>query len=189
MPIGNVAVDDPVQASTMNALIDNVNGSPNRVVFLNSGVWNVPAGVQRFKVWICGGGGSAGDDWFVGEQDGPGAPGGDSPLISAIFVSPGQGTAYPITIGAGGVSNVSGGVGGTTSFGATFSSSGGLKPSYQSVTKGGPGTASFPVGAPSFFHTNEMFCQGYYNNVIQGYGRGGNTNSQSGRQGICVIEW
>lgn len=200
--IDNVAVDEPILASTMNALINGANGSPGRAVYLADGVFSVPAGVQRFKVTLCGGGGGGGaagsggggEDLFVTQ----GGPGGDAPMISAIFTGYDEGASIPVIVGAGGDGPLHE-AGETTSF-ATLSSTGGLPgatgPSSPGGvgTKGNPGTGNFPVGAPSFFHTNELFGVGYTNKVLVGYGRGGvggndGVAALDGRPGIVVIEW
>lgn len=196
MTIDAVAVGDPVSASKTNQLIDNVNGSPNRVVFVVNGSWSVPSGCHRFKVTLCGGGGAGGSaTTFGGGEDStiiPGQPGGDGPMISAIIAGQEIGSTFAIVVGAGGTS----GSGGTSSFGTLMSSTGGAAGgSGAYADKGSPGTATFPLGAPSIFHTNELFGHGYEVNELRGYGRGGRGGDSGfgsgydGRPGIVVIEW
>lgn len=200
--INNVAVDDPITAETMNALIDSVNGSPNRVVLLADTVWAVPAGVQRFKVTLCGGGGRGGNAglWAYSEYFiiTAGGEGGDAPMISAIFSGVEEGQSFPVTVGDGG-SGPTPVAGTATSFGLLVSGGGaaggaGPNSSQASGVKGNPGTASFPPGAPSMFHGNELFGYTYVNKEIRGYGRGGagdpgGSGALPGHPGIVVIEW
>ena len=60
MTIASVAADEPVQASTTNQLIANVNASPGIAIFTANGTFSVPNGVHKFMVTLCGGGGPAG---------------------------------------------------------------------------------------------------------------------------------
>lgn len=180
MTLETVAVDDPVLASTMQQVIAHVNGSPGRAVYTSNGTWSVPNGVHKFKVTLCGGGGRAGAATSSGGGEDsslvPGPNGGTAPMISAIFAGVELGTTFAITIGAGGTS----GAGGTTSFGTLMSSGGG-------GAGGGTGTATFPAGAPSVYHTNELFCVGP---ASVGFGRGGNDGDGGpGYPGVVVVEW
>ena len=61
MTIATVAADDPVTASAINQLIANVNASPGVAIITSNTTWAVPNGVHKFRVSICGGGGSAGE--------------------------------------------------------------------------------------------------------------------------------
>lgn len=189
MTISAVAADEPIQASTMNKLIANVNTSPNRIVFTANGIWSVPAGVFQFKVTLAGGGGKGGDaygNFYEGfTYLGDGGRGGDAPMCSKIITGQDTGASFAITIGAGATGA---GVGGTTSFGALFQSTG-----------GGPGTggASPPLQGSFGTHTGQMLhsSQQFMLSQNNGYGQGGQGGTyyggsgSNGNPGICVIEW
>lgn len=176
MTIPSVAVDDPVEAVTANALISHVNTSPGRRSFTSNNVWAVPAGVHKFRVYLAAGGsGGYPDTVGGGGETIPGTPGKSAHLASADFAGVDIGTSFAITIGAGGAS--SGGTGGTTSFGATFSATG--------ATDASKGTVTFPGASVSnMYHGNDR----YVNSSGIGYGSGGGVGA-AGAQGIVVIEW
>ena len=109
-------------------------------IFTQSGTWTCPSGVEKAFVRLFGGGGggSCGDSYG-------GGGGGGHMAYSELSVTPG--TAYPLTIGAGGAggkttSNSNTGTvgsnGGITSFGTLLSASGGSGGS-QSGGAGGTG--------------------------------------------------
>jgi hypothetical protein len=204
--INNVAVNDPITADTMNAVIDNINGSPNRVVIVANTVWSVPVGVTNFKVFLAGGGGGGGNVGSVGIGEGetmqtPGGDGGDAPMISCVFTGAAEGQNYPITIGAAGgaAAGTNAGAGTATSFG-TMSSSGGAAGSNGGASttpplKGNPGTAAFPVGVlGAVYHDNGVFGSGYVARRMRGFGSGGDgaqpgIAATAGRPGAVIIEW
>lgn len=197
MTLSAVAVGDAVQATLQNELISNVNGSPGRAVFTANGVWSVPPGVHRFKVSLVGGGGYGGqarelsDGFNVTSQKG--SLGGSAPLISAIISGQDVGTSFTITVGAGGSAGST--TGGTTSFGTLMQSTGGGVGGIGDTGIGSPGTATFPPGAPAFYHANALFGAAYYDNVLVGYGTGGQGGVSfgpppgNGQSGLVVIEW
>src|SRR5574337_433503 len=132
--IESVAVDNPVLASTMNQVIDNVNSSPGRAVFTANGSWTVPSGVHKFKVTMCGGGGRGGEgySYFGGESGGGGTwnggPGGDSPMISAVIAGQAVGATFAVTVGAAGhgaLGSPPNTAAGSSSFGSLMSVAGG----------------------------------------------------------------
>jgi hypothetical protein len=128
--------------------------------FGSSGTWTAPAGVTRAIVTLIGGGG--GNSGFTSCFSILGGVGGF--LIAAVTVSPG--TAYTVTIGAGGTGGAvtaTGGTGGTTSFGALASATGGGGGNWSTGVTGANGTAttsgtvirnSFAAGRGSLFDGN-----------------------------------
>lgn len=217
MALENVAVGEVVKASTMNAVIDFVNGANGRAIFTTNGTWTLPDGVQRFKVTLCGGGGRGHASVSVGfggeAYDLAGGEGGDAPMISGVFTGYDAGTSFAIDIGVGGTSSVP--TGGTTSFGTTgLTSAGGQLAANStgtwdnaSVPKGSPGAATFPSGFPHFFHSNDILCRYVFHfGKIRGYGMGGrggpgfsgyggthealhSPGPEDGSPGVCIIEW
>ena len=215
MPLSHVAVADPVLASTMNQLIDHWNGTNGRAIYVSNATFQVPAGVNKFRVTLAGGGGRghASVDVGFGEDSSTlaGGDGGDAPMISAVLSGYETGTSFYIVIGAGGTSGTP--TGGTTSFGTVMSSEGGAiggTPTgawYDALTpKGSPGDANFPVGAPHHYHTNELVGRVYHFGKITGYGRGGrggpgfsgyggtyermhSPGPEDGQPGVVVVEW
>lgn len=186
MPIPTVAVDDPILADTMNALIQNANGSPYRAVFTASGSWTIPVGVQKYKVTVAGGGGSGGTttSTSVGEGEyvtNPGGPGGTAPMISGVFNAGGAGSVVTFTVGAAGVFSGSGNGGSTSCSGLV---SGGGNRGGTGGGSGANGAATFPPGFPAVYHFNGLFGKG----VGEWYGLGGSANSD-GMPGAVIIEW
>jgi hypothetical protein len=128
--------------------------------FGSSGTWTAPTGVTRAIVTLIGGGG--GNSGFTSCYSSSGGVGGF--LIAAVTVSPG--TAYTVTIGAGGTGGAvtaTGGAGGTTSFGALASATGGGGGIWSGAVTGANGTGtttgtvirnSFAAGRGSLFDGN-----------------------------------
>jgi hypothetical protein len=128
--------------------------------FGSSGTWTAPTGVTKAIVTLIGGGG--GNSGFTSCFSILGGVGGF--LIAAVTVSPG--TAYTVTIGAGGTGGAvtaTGGTGGTTSFGALASATGGGGGNWSTGVTGANGTAttsgtvirnSFAAGRGSLFDGN-----------------------------------
>lgn len=216
MPATNVEVGQVIKASTMNAVVDHVQAANGRRIFVVGGTWSVPVGVTRFKVTLCGGGGRGHASVLIGYGEDSyyiaGGPGGDAPMISAIFEGVEEGTSFDIDIGVGGYESVT--TGGTTSFGTEFSSSGGEMPGnssgfwYDAITpKGGQGDAVFPAGVQHCFHDNGYLSRYVYhfgkNHPFGRGGRGGpgpsgyggtyeslhSPGPENGAPGVCVIEW
>jgi hypothetical protein len=183
MTITSVAIDDPIQAVTMNELIANINDSPYRLIATVNGNWQVPAGCHKFKVTLCGGGGYGNFAADGGSGEGsyiiPGAPGGSSPMVSAVFSGYDIGTTFVMTVGAAAAPN---GTGGTTSFGTVLISTG-----ASSVANGSITTA--PAGALRHLNTTIMTLAGV------AYGSGGPGDSPGytargpGGSGVIVIEF
>lgn len=192
MTIATVAVDDPVQASTMNDLIANVNGSPGRQVFTANGTFSVPEGVHQFKVSICGAGGGSGapGSYYASEEYSAtaGGNGGVSPLVSAIVSGQEPGSSFSVTVGAGGA-----GTGGSSSFGTLLTvaggGAGGAGPSAPGVgSTGSTGAISGSLSGSVLRHTNSLFLNG----SLLAYGSGGagsSAGTNNGIDGIVVVEW
>lgn len=175
MTMSHVNADEAVAASTMNHVIDHTSQVNGRAIFTANGTWNVPTGVFKFKVTLCGGGGKGGDAYYGGYEGSqllPGPKGGDGPLCSKVIGGQAEGAAFTVTIGAGSISSAPGG---TTSFGALLQSTGG---------QWGSGTAADGTHTGEIRHHGDMFmiAQAQY------YGMGG-TDTAAGKNGICVIEW
>jgi hypothetical protein len=115
-------------------------------LFTASGTWTAPTGVTRVRVWCVGGG--AGAALFPSGCPVMGFGGAGGVSVGVYTVSPG--TGYTVTIGAGGAgvsssTNITGGPGGTTSFGGVISATGGSGGNSQGngfVTNGSTGAGS-----------------------------------------------
>lgn len=192
MTLSSVAPDDPVEAPLMNQLIANVNASPGVAIITASGTWAVPSGVHKFRVTLCGGGGTGGDFGVGGSGEDvfstPGGPGGDS-IARRIWVAGADiGTTYSITVGA---------AGGSTSFGSLLTVSGGgvgASDSTSAVTPGSKGAAGTITGgsmsgsALAVGNESVAIYDTPYN-IPRAFGQGGLRTSDAGAPGIVVIEW
>ena len=128
----------------------SIDGPIGRVLFTNSGIFTVPAGVNIVWVSLVGGGsGGGGTDGFVPRiANGGGGGSGDVHYRVPVSVTPGE--AVNITIGGGGLGGTSGGgsgAGGVSSFGTHLSANGGgtAQPGQTLVSgglAGGPGGSS-----------------------------------------------
>ena len=118
-------------------------GQTQYALFAASGTWTCPTGVTKVKVTVFGGGGGGGAPGGVPTAGGRGGAG-----TNYYTVVPGIG--YTVTIGAGGnsQSSGSGSAGGTTSFGAFISATGGAY--------GGGGTSTNGSCANSLFNTTTI---------------------------------
>lgn len=143
-------------------------GQSQYALFASSGTWTCPVGVTRVKVTVFGGGGGGGAPGGVPTAGGRGGAG-----TNYYTVVPG--TGYTVTIGAGGNSqnSGSGSAGGTTSFGAFISSTGGAY--------GGGGTSSNGSCANSLFNTTIS--------AILGNSYGDFTGTSSNSSGPSGIAW
>jgi len=116
----------------------STGGTPKSLttVFINSTQsWTAPAGVTVIDLLLVGGGGGGGAS--VGQSSGDcGGGGGGAVVLSTVPVTPG--TAYTVTIGAGGAGNTGafdGAKGGDSTFG-----------SLRTALGGGGGQGRFGVG-------------------------------------------
>jgi len=100
-------------------------GFSSMQVFAASGTWSSPVGVTLVDVEMWSGGGGGGG----GNGSNSIAPGGGGGAYRRSVLSVTPGTAYAVTVGAGGTPGTSaptaGGTGGSTSFGALMSVTGG----------------------------------------------------------------
>jgi hypothetical protein len=190
MTLLTVAPDEAIQASLMNQIIANINGSPGLAIFTSTGTWAVPSGVHRFRVSLCGGGGSSGPMLTVGSgidaYSIPGYSGGNSIARRVIVTGADIGTSYSITVG---------GPGGTSSFGTLLSISGGGDGTTSGKGSVG-GVAGGSLAASSIAISNQSIA--IYDsprNEPRGYGEGGPPllltaeSPYAGAPGIVIIEW
>lgn len=177
MPISNVAADEAVKASTIQQLINHVNASPGRQIFTSNGTFTVPAGVYRFKVTLCGGGGQSGTPVPIGDTGITfGNSGGTSPLCSKIITGQEIGTSFAVTVGGGSTTTANGG---TSSFGALLSSTGG----GCGDSGGADGTHTGEIR-----HSNLLYLNG--SGTPYGFGGAGSDISvNNGTNGIVIVEW
>ncbi len=156
------------------------NAWRNMVVLTSSTVWTVPVGVTRIKIrGVGGGGGSAA--FIGGNADMPGCGGGAGYFEGIYTVIPG--TAYTVTIGAGGLGGTSsssnGVAGGTTAFGSLASAGGGFGGVNGANPAGGAGgtAAGGQINVQGGDGTDGLFVNGYTSatNIQGGPGLGGST--------------
>lgn len=150
-------------------------------VFSTPGVytWTVPDGVHRARVTVTGGGGSGARS--ADGQRGPGGSGGGT-AIGLVSLMPGD--DITVTVGAGGAgSSGLGNAGGTSSFGALMSATGGQ----------GGGTVEGPAGGgnPGDATGGDINLKGGMGSDganVQGSGDGGGSYwGASVRGGISVL--
>lgn len=183
-------------------------------VFTSGGTFTVPDGVTRIRVRVVGGGGGGGRGTGTNAAAGGGAGG-----YAEGWYDVTPGSTYTVTIGAGGAGATSPGAGGspggTTSFGALLSATGGQGQSpLEAGGAGGSGSggqinASGGAGHDATPGSNVIGGAGG-NSVFGGGGRQGTVsgvngqapgaggggsyggspgNGGSGAHGICIVEW
>lgn len=99
-------------------------------VFTASNTFTVPTGITAIKVSLCGGGGNGGTGSSFGNAAGGGGGGG---VAIKYITGLTPGSTVSVTVG---------GVGGTSSFGAYCSATGGSTPATNSTTGGAGGSAT-----------------------------------------------
>jgi hypothetical protein len=125
---GQYLASDGDGTMTWTTLPVAAGGFANMQVFTSPGTWTNPGNITKVKVTVTGGGGGVSSSWTDGS---PGGAAGGTAIEVIPFPS---GTNVPVTVGAGGNGNP----GGTSSFGAYCSASGGTK--NQSYGTGGVGS-------------------------------------------------
>jgi hypothetical protein len=176
-------------------------------LFTSSSSWTAPTGVTKVRLTVIGGGGGAGTDGSCG-----GAEGGGGGFGYGIYtVSPG--TTYTVTIGSGGAGANSGPgngtAGGTSSFGALLSATGGGG-GIANTSSGASGSAasgnfrntnvadmSFPSpwGGASYVsgNTSQPGIAWSISSKLAPGSRGGvftsNVKGNGGYSGIVFVEW
>lgn len=191
MTLNTVAADDPIEASLQNQLIAKVNSSPGAAVFTSSGTWVVPAGVHKFRVSLCGGGGAAGAAGSTGSPDfdaTPGGPGGDGGARRIWVSGVDLGSSFAVTVGAAGSASAfgslltvaGGGVGGSDSL---IQGVPGSKGTYGGVTGGTMSGTSLGIG------NEALAIWGAPHGIPQAYGQGGPLQGDAGAPGIVIVEW
>jgi hypothetical protein len=152
----------------------------NRQQFTADGTFTVPNGVTKVWVSLWGGGG--------GGHTGSSGCGGNGIYRCLVDVTPGD--AIAVVVGAGGATNVSGEA---SSFGALAVSGG------AAGRSGATTLDDFAPQVPSILPWG-VECVGQNGSNISTsrggcgafgayYGRGGNGNSGTGIDGICIVEW
>ena len=203
---GNVLTSN---GTTWQSIAPSGGGFTSMVVFTASGTWTIPAGITKAKVTIQGAGGGGASSISTCQMAGNGG-GGGATIKYVTGLTP-TGTVA-CTIGAGGAGAISGatngGAGGTTSFGA-----------YCSVTGGGGGASSgildpvyfqFPIGSggagtggnwnltgssmPGYFYTYTPPSLNYISSGTNPLGSGGAGNysigtGTAGMSGFIMIEY
>jgi len=106
-------------------LAATTSSAPNLQLFTSSGTFTVPTGITQVKVTVIGGGGGVGGTNASGYVVGGGGGGGGGSIRLVTGLTPGD--TVTVTVGAGGTAatDTAGGSGGTSSFGAFCSATGG----------------------------------------------------------------
>lgn len=191
------------------------SGFSNFAVFTSSGTWTVPAGVTKVKVTVVGGGGGGGHlvgpscgTYYWGGAGG-GAGGAAIKIVSGL--TPGATVSVTVGVGAPGGTNT----GGTSSFGAHCSATGGgggqygYYPGVGGVGASGDINISGAPGTVGTFASNAASAAGTGGSSIlggggrisavkaaQGFGGGGaggdytfNNAGGAGFAGVVIIEY
>lgn len=127
----------------------------------NTSYFQVPTGVTKVKVTMCGGGGSGGG--VTTDNGGAGAGGGGGAYVVA-YVTVTSGELVTVTVGAGGAAaaaGVAGNAGGSTSFGGYVTAGGGGGGGLNCSSTVGAGVGGVPSGSYNFAMngTNGMIKQ------------------------------
>ena len=123
---GNVLTSDGTTWSSARSLIPTIQA------FTSSGTFTIPASVTKVKVTVVGGGGGGRSATNSTGQGGGGAGGAAIEVITGLT----PGGTVTVTVGAGGAADTTGG---TSSFGAYCSATGGLSPASGTGPAGGAG--------------------------------------------------
>jgi len=188
------------------------SGFSNMTVFTSPGTFTAPASTNRVKITIVGGGGGSSGAFTQPSPLGPqsvagfyGGGGGYAELNTAVTA----GSPYAITVGAGGTAGAAegnGGDGGTSSFGALVSATGGTAGKSVAPRNAGTGGSSTGgqvsiPGIPGGNFTNAGGSQmGWVGQQVagQGYGSSGGTPQSgsptprvgyAGASGVIIVEY
>ena len=177
-------------------------GFSNIQIFTTSGTFNVPAGITKGKATVVGGGGY-GASGGAGNPGGAGGNAGGAAIKIITGLSPGG--PVTVTIGAAGTSGSP--TGGTSSFGAYCSASGGSigGGSGGGIGSGGDLNIRGGAGSPGIDNGSGSGAGGAGGNSILGgggtptvagnYGGGGSGGGGSGGAqgtpgaGVVMVEW
>ena len=170
--------------------------------FSGNGTFVVPDGVTTINVLIQGGGGGGGGNgqWSGGQGPGTGGASGGTAFLCMNVTS---GEQYPVTVGSAGAAgvgaNVSGGAGGTSSFGesyATGGGGGGASTAAGVYFPGTAGTASVAGDIPSLSFNGQSIAGNAGGSSATQYGAGGNGSPGSrgspgyaGQPGVVFVWW
>tara|TARA_R110002153_G_scaffold46759_1_gene131996 strand:- start:139 stop:1053 length:915 start_codon:yes stop_codon:yes gene_type:complete len=152
-------------ATPGNNIFSGTFGSGSLMTFGVNGTFTIPAGVSSIRVRLWGGGGGGPG----GLNDAGGGGGGFA--IKTLSVTPG--TAYAVTIGAGGLRAASGG---TSSFGSSVSATGGGGANDQSASSHVGGTGS----GGDINTTGGFGCAAHRQGNAGGYSGGGGVGALLG---------
>jgi len=170
-------------------------GFSNMTVYTSPGTFTTPATTTKIKVTVVGGGGAGGNGIGAGTQGGGGGGGGAAIYVGPVTAS----TPYAVTVGsAGGTSSfaaLASATGGST--GGTFPGGGGAGGSGSAGTlqiKGGGGNGSDGVDAGPGGAGGSSFLGGGGNSSgttggNYGGGGAGGTTGGAGAGGVVVVEY
>jgi hypothetical protein len=174
--------------------------------FTSSGSYTVPAGVTTVWVSMCGGGG--GGNGYQAAAGCNGGGGANAVISNPLTVIPGS--THSITIGVGGIGTtytITGGNGGSSSFGSLLTTAGGFGGAALSGGGGGAGGSGGSAGSPgiatsggvgvggngggSIFGSGGAGCSGGNGGGFGGGGGGANSNTSGGNgsPGFVLVEW
>jgi len=150
-----------------NSDITSLSGTtmPTVQVFTATGTYTRPAGVRKIHVRGVAGGGAGGDT--AGANQSGGGGGGGGPIDKWIDAS--AITTVAVTIGAAGL-GASGTDGGTTSFGAYCSATGGVWPGTGSGTAGAANGGLGGIGTGNDIDYTGGNGGNNWNNICGGFG-------------------
>jgi len=210
VPVLTIDAKGRITSASTASVAAGGGGFSNMQVFTSSGTFTVPAGITKVKVTVVGGGGGGAmgrDDGCCNFSAGSGGGGGGAAIevISGLT----GGSTVSVTVGGGGAAvtyNYNGNAGGTSSFGAYCSATGGAGgvkgEASGGIGSGGqlnvPGTLGTP--GKNYYTSckggNSLFGAGGGNaGAGRGYGGGGGGRaypgdySGAGSAGVVIVEY